>query len=420
MENQEKEEGKVLFPKIQEVIDKRKKEKEQEVLEITQYVQMKKNQAEEKFKASLPYYEEFFFTHGILIKAILIRIMRAWYKSERVIFKPWARLKPIKITAYLHRDFREDNERAVWAGFIGSEKEVSIHLYDSLEKISKLIIKDSCGNIEKEVCLRTLVKGFREFLWPKLKSYKKEYSLAIKLDKKVDFFGLLEKFIIELGAKRRISEKARKKEEAKYRIEEKREKKKQKIDTINRYKKVYVENKSIIMPKLNEVYNFLKSNTNYSLEKPFPHFLYGLYNIDEEMVWEIIHDSELYNRRMDTVIGQFYLPRTSIRSFSFFRSECLINIVLSTSYYEEPQVSFRLRNNRIGSRKEISDKKDLLDRYIKNVTNLSKEKLDEIIDNWLEEFIDNLRTENLKDVSREDLSIESSKFRKEFLEKRTK
>jgi hypothetical protein len=91
----------------------------------------------------------------------------------------------------------------------------------------------------------------------------------------------------------------------------------------------------------------------------------------------------------------------------------LITAVLSVSYWEEkPKVylCFRLQSN-----KEILNIKDILGKYVKIEANPPKEKLDEIIDSWLKEFIDNLRTEDLKDAPKEDPSIESSEFRREFL-----
>lgn len=402
-------EKKVLFPKIQEIIDRRKKEKEEEVLGITQYVQTKKNQAEEEFKASFPYYKEFFFAHGILIKITLIKIMRAWYKPKQVIFNPWARLKPIKITAVLHRDSREDNERAFWTGSIGSKEEVSIRLYD-LGETFKLIINDSHGN-KKEVNLRELTTGFQEFLWSTLEYYKKDYSLTIELDKKIDFLDLLKKFITEMKAKRAIFGKTRKEEEAKDRIKDQRESKRLRTERVNSYKKIYKENRSIIRPKLDEIYLFIKNNTNYSLARPFAGFSYGL---QEETIWILINDSQLYDRN-DRVIGIFCLSLA--KSFFFRKLETLIIAVLSVSYWEEKPrayLHFRLRNNKI-NKKGAFDIEDLLDEYVKIEANPPKEELDKILDSWLERFIDNLKTEDLKNAPKESPLIESSKFRTEFL-----
>ena len=413
MKDQEKKEGKVLFPEIQEVIDQKKKKEEEKVMEITQYVQAKRNQAEEKFKASLPYYEEFFFTPGVLIKILLIKIMEAWYKNEEIASNFWARLKTVEITACLHRDFREDNERALWTGSIGSKKEISIHLYDDGpdEENPRLVIRDFWSNTKKETCLKNLTEGFQDLLWPKLKDYKEKYALAIELNKEIDFFDLLEKFFIEFKVKKRIFEKAEKEEEIRSLAEDKKRTKKQEAEMASLCRKIYEESKLVIEPKLDEVYNFLKSNTNYPLKKPSSLFLYGF---SDKTIWKIIHDSELYNDEMDTVIGRFCIPLSTL--FSFWRPETLITIVLSMFCYGEPEISFRLHNNIIGSGKEVLSIKDMVDKYVKRVTDISKENLDKIINNWIEWFTDNLTIEDLKDFPKEDSLIESSKFRKEFLE----
>lgn len=413
MKSQGKEEEKVLFTKIQEVIDQKKKKEEEKVMEVTQYVQEKRNQAEEKFKASLPHYEEFFFTHGVLIKILLIKIMETWYKKEEITSNFWARLKTVEIKACLHSDFQEDNERAFWTGSIGSKKEISIHLYDDGpdEENPRLIINDFWGLMEKETCLKNLTEGFQELLWPKLEAYKEKYNLAIELDKEIDFFGLLEKFFIEFKSKKRIFEKAEKEKEIKSLAEDKKRAKIRKREMANLCRKIYKESKLIIEPKLDEIYDFLKKNTNYPLKKPFSLFMYGF---SDKTIRKIIYDPELYNYELDTIIGQFYIPLPIISSF--WRPKTLITIVLIMSYYDKPEISFRLHNNIIDSGKEVLSLEDMMDKYIKSVTDISKENLYEIIDNWLEWFIDNLTIEDLKDSPKENLLIKSSKFRKEFLE----